>query len=517
MGLSQASLATKLMAAFGLIALVTIIQAAFIWRSVSFMDETIFRVSDRFLPQTELIRDFEMTIVRASLETRHAILMSTEAKREATLSEMVRLKEEGDRLIERFGANITTERGRELYAEIRRAQQIFWEVAGSGVPLIRAGDTEAVVALLEDRIIPARNQLLDAVKAQRAWQDELVSRATEGSLKAGAFTERLVIATTAVVVLIGLAMALWFAAYLRRLLGGEPAEAVRAVKAVASGNLTYPVRLRAGDQTSVMAEIAHMQERLTQLVLQVRSGVTYVATAADEIATGNADLSIRTEQQASSLQDTTSSVRDVRASVHESSTNARSATQAATVASDFAQKGNEKVSQVVHTMDEIQKSSQRIAEIIQLIDAIAFQTNILALNAAVEAARAGEAGRGFAVVASEVRSLAAKSAEAARQIKGLISESVGTVNNGHTLVQEAGKSMRDILLQVQTVSDLIAAMAAASQEQSERMDRLSGSIERIDQATQQNAALVEQSAAATENLREQANGLSRAIEVFRVR
>lgn len=407
MGLSQASLATKLMAAFGLIALVTIIQAAFIWRSVSFMDETIFRVSDRFLPQTELIRDFEMTIVRASLETRHAILMSTEAKREATLSEMVRLKEEGDRL--------------------------------------------------------------------------------------------------------------WFAAYLRRLLGGEPAEAVRAVKAVASGNLTYPVRLRAGDQTSVMAEIAHMQERLTQLVLQVRSGVTYVATAADEIATGNADLSIRTEQQASSLQDTTSSVRDVRASVHESSTNARSATQAATVASDFAQKGNEKVSQVVHTMDEIQKSSQRIAEIIQLIDAIAFQTNILALNAAVEAARAGEAGRGFAVVASEVRSLAAKSAEAARQIKGLISESVGTVNNGHTLVQEAGKSMRDILLQVQTVSDLIAAMAAASQEQSERMDRLSGSIERIDQATQQNAALVEQSAAATENLREQANGLSRAIKVFRVR
>ncbi len=248
MGLSQASLATKLMAAFGLIALVTIIQAAFIWRSVSFMDETIFRVSDRFLPQTELIRDFEMTIVRASLETRHAILMSTEAKREATLSEMVRLKEEGDRL--------------------------------------------------------------------------------------------------------------WFAAYLRLLLGGEPAEAVRAVKAVASGNLTYPVRLRAGDQTSVMAEIA----------------------------TGNADLSIRTEQQASSLQDTTSLVRDVRASVHESSTNARSATQAATVASDFAQKGNEKVSQVVHTMDEIQKSSQRIAEIIQLIDAIAFQTNILALNAAVEAA-----------------------------------------------------------------------------------------------------------------------------------
>ena len=161
---------------------------------------------------------------------------------------------------------------------------------------------------------------------------------------------------------------------------------MRAVKAVASGNLTYRVRLRAGDQTSVMAEIAHMQERLTQLVLQVRSGVTYVATAADEIATGNADLSIRTEQQASSLQDTTSSVRDVRASVHESSTNARSATQAATVASDFAQKGNEKVSLVVHTMDEIQKSSQRIAEIIQLIDAIAFQTNILALNAAVEAA-----------------------------------------------------------------------------------------------------------------------------------
>jgi methyl-accepting chemotaxis protein len=253
-----------------------------------------------------------------------------------------------------------------------------------------------------------------------------------------------------------------------------------------------------------------------RLVGEVRQGTETIATASGQIASGNQDLSSRTEEQASSLQQTAASMGHLTGTVRQNADSAREANQLATSASDLARKGGSVVAQVVDTMGSIQASSRRIGDIISVIDGIAFQTNILALNAAVEAARAGEQGRGFAVVASEVRSLAQRSAEAAREIKGLIDESVGAVNSGTTLVDEAGRTMTDIVHGVQRVSDIIAGITRASDEQSAGIEQVNHAIKQMDQVTQQNAALVEEAAAAAGSLKHQADGLVKAVNVFRL-
>jgi methyl-accepting chemotaxis protein len=508
-------LSARLLLAFGFISLVTLVEALIVWRNIAAMDDQMHRVVERLIPQSDRAQALEMAIVRASLETRHAILMRTDAKREATLQEIGRLKREADRLIAELDANITSTRGRELFAVIQRTQADFWQVAGTAVPLIRAGETEAVITLLEEGIVPARNRLLKAVSDQKAWQKELVDKATGESLAMGAFTETLVLVIAVATAVLGVVIALVFAGFLRRQLGGEPVDAVEAVKAIAEGDLVRPIPVREGDRTSVMAEMGQMRQRLTVLLGRVREGIDSVASASSEIASGNADLSQRTEQQAANVQETVQATRNIAHLARTNADSARAANQTAAGAREAAQQGNEIVGRVVTTMGAIQQSSRRIADIIQVIDGIAFQTNILALNAAVEAARAGEAGRGFAVVASEVRSLASRSSGAAREIKTLIEASVDTVNGGHALVTQAGQSMDDILLQVRRLTERIAEITAATEEQTKAIDQVSGSVERIDQATQQNAALVEESTAATESLRDQATQLSQAIAAFR--
>jgi methyl-accepting chemotaxis protein len=510
------SLTAKLMLAFGVISLVTLIEAVVVWHNVLTIDNHLHRIVDRLIPQTQRINELEQTIIRASLETRHAMLMKTEAKREATFAEIGRLKARADELTAELREQTTTDEGRKRLVELDRAKSAFWEIAVSAVPLIKAGEIDKAVELLETKIIPARNTFLAAIDHQQAWQNELLARASGDSLTTGTRTEVMVLVVAAITALLGIVIALVFARHLRNRLGGEPEDAVAAVKAIADGDLARSVPVRAGDTTSIMAALADMRERLTTLVSQVRLGVDSVATASSEIASGNSDLSGRTEQQASSLQQTASSMQQMTTSVRANAENARAANQMAAGASEAAQRGGEVVGRVVSTMGEIQQSSQKIADIIGTIDGIAFQTNILALNAAVEAARAGEAGRGFAVVASEVRSLASRSAEAAKEIKGLIGASVEKVDNGHKLVTEAGRSMEAIVTQVRKVTDLIGEITAATEEQTRGIDQVSSAVTQIDQGTQQNAALVEQSAAAAESLKQQAAQLSQAVSVFRV-
>jgi methyl-accepting chemotaxis protein len=303
---------------------------------------------------------------------------------------------------------------------------------------------------------------------------------------------------------------------LLRQLGGEPAAAADVAHRIANGDLAASVALKGGDDSSLMHAIEHMRSSLAKVVDEVRAGTDRIATASSEIATGNQDLSSRTEEQASSLEETAASMEQLTSTVKQNADNARQANQLAMSASEVAIKGGEVVGQVVETMGSINESSRKIVDIIGVIDGIAFQTNILALNAAVEAARAGEQGRGFAVVAAEVRNLAQRSAAAAKEIKGLIDSSVGKVGAGSALVAEAGKTMEQIVASVRRVTDIMGEITAASHEQTSGIEQINQAVTQMDQVTQQNAALVEQAAAASQALQHEAGDLSRVVSVFRL-
>jgi methyl-accepting chemotaxis protein I, serine sensor receptor len=316
---------------------------------------------------------------------------------------------------------------------------------------------------------------------------------------------------------LGLLAALFSYLTLTRAIGRPLADALGHFDAIAAGDLRRPVVIHSRDEMGqLLAGIARMQHSLTETVRSVRGGSESIATATRQIAAGNLDLSSRTEEQASALQQTASSMEELTGTVKQNADNARQASSLASNASVIANKGSAVVGQVVGTMGEINRSSARIADIISIIEGIAFQTNILALNAAVEAARAGEEGRGFAVVAGEVRSLAQRSSAAAKEIKELIDTSVERVQSGSALVDEAGRTMTEIISAVQRVTDIMGEIAAASEEQSGGIDQVARAVTQMDEVTQQNAALVEEAAAAAQSLEDQAGKLRTAVAVFQL-
>ena len=299
-------------------------------------------------------------------------------------------------------------------------------------------------------------------------------------------------------------------------LGAEPGEAASLAQSVAHGDLSQPIGLKTGDTHSMMAQFKIMQESLSEVVGSVRQGAESVATASVQIAQGNHDLSARTESQASVLEETAASMEQLGSQVKQNADSARQANQLALNASTVAVKGGEVVGQVVETMKGINDASHKISDIISVIDGIAFQTNILALNAAVEAARAGEQGRGFAVVATEVRSLAGRSAEAAKEIKSLINASVERVEQGTVLVDRAGSTMQEVVSSIKRVTDIMGEISTASAEQSIGVAQVGEAITQMDQVTQQNAALVEEMAAAADSLKSQAQELVQTVSVFKL-
>jgi methyl-accepting chemotaxis protein len=354
-------------------------------------------------------------------------------------------------------------------------------------------------------------------------QFKLIDRASEGLERIlAARVSRLtgaqmaVLGAIALVVVVAILLGVAVVRSILRQLGGEPAYAAEVVAKVAGGDLGVRIETRAGDETSLLAAMKRMVESLGGTVRRIKDSAEAVGTASQQIASGNADLSSRTEEQASSLEQTASSMEELASTVKQNAENARQANQLAAGASEIAQKGGQMVGEVVATMQGISQSSRKIADIIGVIDGIAFQTNILALNAAVEAARAGEQGRGFAVVASEVRSLAQRSAAAAKEIKALIEDSVGKVQHGQQVVEQAGQTIGELVAAVKRVTDIIGEIAAASQEQSSGIEQVNQAVGQMDQVTQQNAALVEEAAAAAESLREQARDLLAAVGVFRL-
>jgi methyl-accepting chemotaxis protein len=305
--------------------------------------------------------------------------------------------------------------------------------------------------------------------------------------------------------------------FIRRVVTQPLEQAVSAARGIAAGDLSQKIEVNSGNEVGeLQAALKDMNESLIKIVAQVRSGTDTIFTASSEIASGNRDLSVRTESQAGTLEQTASSMQELTSTVNQNADNARRANQLALSASEVAVRGGAVVSQVVDTMESINASSNKIADIIGVINGIAFQTNILALNAAVEAARAGEQGRGFAVVASEVRSLAQRSAEAAREIKALIDDSVAKVEAGGTLVHQAGATMTDIVASIKHVTDIMGSIAEASADQTAGIERVNDAITEMNKVTQQNAALVEQAAAGAQSLQDQAGHLEQVVGVFKL-
>ena len=387
---------------------------------------------------------------------------------------------------------------------------------------------QRVVALGRDKKHTEAVDISDGL-ASAAFDDatggleKLIKFNFDGSTAAAALAEahfarskQVMMILLAAALLVGMGSATLITRHLLKQLGGELSTASNVARAAADGDLSTVISLKTGDGHSLMALLKAMQLNLAGVVADVRANATSVAMASKEIASGNLDLSQRTEQQASALEQTAASMEELGSTVRQNADNARQANQLAMGASTVAIKGGEVVSQVVTTMKGINDSSKKIADIISVIDGIAFQTNILALNAAVEAARAGEQGRGFAVVASEVRSLAQRSAEAAKEIKGLIGASVERVEQGTALVDQAGETMTEIVTAIKRVTDIMGEISAASTEQSAGVAQVGEAISQMDRATQQNAALVEESAAAAEGLQAQAQQMVQAVAVFKL-
>ncbi len=377
----------------------------------------------------------------------------------------------------------------------------------------RAGDVEKMKSIMHGRMNDSFLPVRDLINQLVQLQKDTGKQVYQASQSSYASFRLVVIGLLAG----GLSLAAGIGWWLVRSITAPLDRAVRIAEGVAAGDLTQQIDVRSHDETGkLLAALREMNNSLVGIVGNVRQATDSIGTASAEIASGNMDLSGRTEQQASSLEETASSLEELTSTVRQNADNARQANQLAGNASEVARRGGDVVSQVVDKMSAINESAYKIVEIISVIDGIAFQTNILALNAAVEAARAGEQGRGFAVVASEVRNLAQRAGNAAKEIKQLIDNSVSQVEEGSRLADQAGATMKDVVGSVQQVTDIIAEISAASGEQSSGLQQINQAVVQMDNATQQNAALVEEAAAAAGALQEQAASLAQAVSVFRL-
>ncbi|MEX3761940.1 methyl-accepting chemotaxis protein [Paraburkholderia phenoliruptrix] len=417
--------------------------------------------------------------------------------------------------LKRYEPLLSDDRDRAMLAADRELLASYEALRDKALELSNS-DASAAFRLGQSQMMPAADKLNAALMDHRAYNVQL---GQQGSDEAARIVSRVlwmvaIVAASTVVMVCGLGFAI--VRHLLRELGGEPSHAVEVAKRIAAGDLATEVRRKPGDDASLLAAIGAMRDNLALIVGRVRNGTEAIASASRQIAAGNLDLSSRTEEQAASLQQTAASMEELTTTVKHNSDSASQANELASAASGIAAKGGQVMSQVTGTMLAISEASSKVAEIIGVIESIAFQTNILALNAAVEAARAGEQGRGFAVVASEVRSLAQRSATAAKDIKTLITDSASRVEAGGAQVGQAGATIEEVVVSVRQVAQLIAEIASAGREQGKGIEQVNQAVAQMDQVTQQNAALVEEAAAAAESLRHQSQELEEVVRVFRM-
>ncbi|WP_343653512.1 methyl-accepting chemotaxis protein [Herbaspirillum sp.] len=403
--------------------------------------------------------------------------------------------------------------GKALFARLKQARAEYGKPRDQVMALLRQQKKAEAGEFLFREVIPAQDKYFAVLKDMITFQVGLMDASVTQANQASANAVNTVIVLSAVAVLLSVLCAVLITRSITRPLN----QAVQVATAVAAGDLTVQIDATSRDETgALLASLKAMNDNLHRIVTEVRQGSDTINTASAEIATGNLDLSSRTEQQAGALEETASAMEELTSTVRQNADNARQANTLAETASTVAMQGGNVVGEVVQTMGEINDASRKIVDIISVIDGIAFQTNILALNAAVEAARAGEQGRGFAVVASEVRTLAQRSAAAAKEIKTLIDASVERVENGSRLVEQAGSTMHEVVASVKRVTDVVAEITAASGEQSDGIEQINQAIVQMDEVTQQNAALVEQAAAAAQSLQEQSGRLCDTVSIFRL-
>jgi len=456
-----------------------------------------------------------------ALAARNLLLVTSDAQRQTYLAATRTAQKQIDEHLAEYNQLVAqapdmSERAKALATEVNRIERAYAPVAQAVVALVMQGERDAAVAKLTAECVP----LLAALNKVLQDYEEVAAASEKTQLgdayQAAHLEQVLLFAAAGLALTLATAIGWWLPRRLAASLGAEPADLSAVVGRVADGDLSPIEGASRAPAGSVLESLGRMQASLVGIVGQIRGVAESVATASGQIASGNQDLSGRTEQQASALQQTAAQMQQMTDTVRGSASSAGQATQLADAAAQAAGQGGEVVGRVVETMGEITQSSRRIADIIGVIDGIAFQTNILALNAAVEAARAGEQGRGFAVVAGEVRTLAQRSATAAKEIKGLIDTSVARVDAGSRQAEEAGSSMRDIVERVNKVTQLIAEIHGATAQQSDGIEQVNQAVLSLDQGTQQNAALVEQSAAAAESLRQQAQQLTQLMSTFRL-
>jgi methyl-accepting chemotaxis protein len=510
---------TKLMAGFVVVALLGALVAGIGVINMHRINEMADSMYREDLMGLSYIKEANINLIYVGRSRGNFLLATSEQERAGHRADIRKYLAAVDDYLAKSKALFVSESGQKMLADYARESQAYEKLLmaaldrAQGEPLQQRSDELTgmlVAARTQANVLDDSLTAITKLKESRAGDK---ARDTQALYQASAMLMfGLVLGSLG----IGMTLGVMITRSLTRQLGGEPAYAANVASKIADGDLTVEVETKANDSGSVLFAMKTMRDSLGGIVGQVRAGTDTIATASSQIASGTLDLSARTEEQAGALEETASSMEELTSTVRANADNARQANMLARSASEVATRGGEVVDQVIGTMGAINASSGKMADIISVIDGIAFQTNILALNAAVEAARAGEQGRGFAVVASEVRNLAQRSAAAAKEIKQLINDSVDKVDAGARQVDQAGSTMREIVASIQRVADIMAEIQNATGEQTSGIEQINQAIVQMDQVTQQNAALVEESAAASESMQEQARKLSELVSVFRL-
>jgi methyl-accepting chemotaxis protein len=516
MAIANMKVGTRLGLGFGLVLVLLLFVAMLGVFNMSTIHAKLDRIVNENAVKTELVNEMSESVHIVARVSRSVVLLSDEAPIRAELEKVTKARANYNESLAQLGKMPATPKGIAIRERIVGLQKIARPLNDQVFELALANKDDEATQILMKQAGPATQVWQEAMDEYAALQKANNQADAAEATAAYQRARVLMLALSGLAIVVGAVAAVRIARGLLRQLGGEPGYAAEIASRIADGDLTVVVATNSNDSHSMLHAMKMMRDALASIVTEVRVGTETIASASTEIASGNQDLSARTEQQASSLEETASSMEELTSAVRANNDNARQANQLAQSASAVAQQGGAVVSQVVDTMGAINDSSRKIVDIISVIDGIAFQTNILALNAAVEAARAGEQGRGFAVVASEVRTLAQRSASAAKEIKELIGNSVEKVEVGSKLVEQAGQTMAEVVSSVQRVTDIMAEISTAGDEQSAGIEQINQAVSEMDTVTQQNAALVEEAAAAAEAMQQQAANLERVVSVFRL-